>query len=396
MYPLGLRLSGRRVLVVGGGRVAHRRIPRLLDAGADVLLVSPVAHIALEALADSEALRWERREFTPSDLAGAWLVLAATDDSAVNVEISALAEDARIFCVRADDAAAATAWTPAVGHHDGLTVAAFADNDPRRAAALRDAVVDRWEAGDLTAPRFRPANRPVPGVTLIGGGPGDADLITVAGRRAVRAADVVIADRLAPASLLEDLADDVEIIDAAKIPYGRQLDQDSIIEVMVDRALAGKSVARLKGGDGFVFGRGGEELDAATAAGIPVRVIPGVSSALAAPALVGVPVTERGVVHDFTVVSGHLAPDDPGSLVDWDRLAAGRGTVVLLMAVRHLAAIAARLIAAGRDAETPAVAIMDAATPRQREVRVGLADLPDAGITSPAVIVIGEVARTGR
>ncbi|MFD0560359.1 uroporphyrin-III C-methyltransferase/precorrin-2 dehydrogenase/sirohydrochlorin ferrochelatase [Stackebrandtia endophytica] len=393
MYPLGLRLVGRRVLVVGGGRVAHRRIPRLLEAGADVVLVSPAAHIALEALADAEALRWHRREFTPSDLAGAWLVLAATDDSGVNSEISALAEDARIFCVRSDDASAATAWTPAVGRHDGLTVATFADNDPRRAAALRDAVADRWEAGDLVAPRFRPAAQPVPAVTLIGGGPGDADLITVAGRRAVRAADVVIADRLAPAALLEDLPDEVEIIDAAKIPYGRQLDQDRIIELMIERALAGKAVARLKGGDGFVFGRGGEELDAATAAGIAVRVIPGVSSALAAPALVGVPVTERGVVHDFTVISGHLAPDDPGTLVDWDRLAAGRGTLVLLMGVRHLAAIAARLIAGGRDAETPVVAVMDAASARQREVRARLADVADADITSPAVIVIGEVAR---
>ncbi|GAA4900263.1 uroporphyrinogen-III C-methyltransferase [Stackebrandtia albiflava] len=392
MYPLGLRLTGRRVLMAGGGRVALRRVPRLLEAGADVLLVAPHAHTSLQALAESGALRWERRGFTPSDLAGAWLAVVATDDPEVNEEISSLAEDARIFCVRADDAAAASAWTPAVTRHDRLTVAAFADGDPRRAAALRDGIAARWEAGELTAPRFRRSG-PTGEVTLVGGGPGDPDLITVAGRRALRTADVVIADRLAPGELLEDLADDVEVVDAAKIPYGRQLDQAEIIRVMLDRAAAGKRVVRLKGGDGFVFGRGGEEMDAAVAAGIPVRVVPGVSSALAAPALVGVPVTERGLVHEFTVVSGHLAPDDPGSLVDWDRLGAGSGTIVLLMAVRRLGAIAARLVEAGRDPGTPVVAVMDAASARQREWRGTLADLPDPGVTSPAVVVVGEVAR---
>lgn len=373
--------------------MAHRRVPRLLAAGAEVVVVSPTVHTSLEAMAEAGTVRWEARKFTPSDLAGSWLVLAASDDRRVNSEISELAEDARIFCVRSDDAAAATAWTPAVAGNDDLTVATFAGSDPRRSVALRDAIVDRWEAGDLVAPRFRPPREPGPGIVLIGGGPGDADLITVGGRRALRAADVVIADRLAPAALLEDLGEDVEIIDAAKIPYGRQLDQDRIIELMLGRARAGKYVARLKGGDGFVFGRGGEELDAATAAGLSVRIIPGVSSALAAPALVGVPVTERGVVHDFTVISGHLAPDDPGGLVDWDGIGSGTGTLILLMAVRHLAAITARLVAAGRDPDTPTVAIMDASTSRQRETRARLADIAEANVTSPAVVVIGEVAR---
>ncbi|MGH8795041.1 MAG: precorrin-2 dehydrogenase/sirohydrochlorin ferrochelatase family protein, partial [Stackebrandtia sp.] len=131
MYPMGLHLDGRRVLVVGGGNVAHRRVPRLVDEGADVFLVAPRVHTSLRGMAEAGHVRWEAREFHPGDVAGAWLVLAAADDPAVNAEVSALAEAAHTFCVRADDASAATAWTPAVTENDGLTVAAFADVDPR-------------------------------------------------------------------------------------------------------------------------------------------------------------------------------------------------------------------------------------------------------------------------
>ncbi|ADD44306.1 uroporphyrinogen-III C-methyltransferase [Stackebrandtia nassauensis] len=392
MYPLGLRLDRRRVLVVGAGNLAHRRVPRLLDAGADVLLVSPHARDSLRAMASEHRLRWEERRFQASDLDGAWLVLAATDDPAVNAEISALAEEARVFCVRADDREAATAWTPAVGQHEELTFAAFAGGDPRRAAALRDRLLELAATGEVSPPRFRGSGT-IPGVALVGAGPGDPDLITVAGRAALAQADVVIADRLAPARLLEELRDETELIDAAKIPYGRQREQDEIIALMLERAKNGKFVVRLKGGDGFVFGRGGEELDACAAAGIPVRVIPGVTSAIAGPALASIPVTERGLVHEFTIVSGHVAPGDPTSLTNWDALARLRGTVVVLMGVRHRGAIAAALIAGGRDAGTPAAVVMDASTPRQREVRTTLAELGDVEVTSPAVLVIGEVTR---
>lgn len=343
-------------------------------------------------MASEHRLRWEERRFQASDLDGAWLVLAATDDAAVNAEISALAEEARIFCVRADDREAATAWTPAVGQHEELTFAAFAGGDPRRAAALRDRLLELAATGAVSPPRFRGTGT-IPGVALVGAGPGDPDLITVAGRAALAQADVVIADRLAPARLLEELREETELIDAAKIPYGRQREQDEIIALMLEHAKNGKFVVRLKGGDGFVFGRGGEELDACAAAGVPVRVIPGVTSAIAGPALASIPVTERGLVHEFTIVSGHVAPGDPTSLTDWDALARLRGTVVVLMGVRHRGAIAAALIAGGRDAGTPAAVVMDASTPRQRELRTTLAELGDVGVTSPAVLVIGEVTR---
>ncbi|HEX3614645.1 MAG TPA: uroporphyrinogen-III C-methyltransferase [Sporichthyaceae bacterium] len=395
-YPVGLRLAGRRVLVVGGGQVAQRRLPNLLDAHADVLLVSPDVRPAIEALHDHGRLRWERRPYAPSDLDGAWYALALTADPEVNAAVAADAESARIFCVRADDASDATAWTAASGRHDGLTVAVLAGRRPRRAAAVRDALLAGLREGAvvLDAPDDKPA-----GVALVGGGPGDPDLITVRGRQLLAQADVVVTDRLGPSSLLSELSPNVEVIDAAKIPYGRFMAQQAINEVLIDRARAGKFVVRLKGGDPYVFGRGHEELLALTAAGIPCSVVPGVTSAISVPALAGIPVTHRGVAHEFTVASGHIGPDDPNSLTDWQALARLPGTLVLLMAVDKLGAIAAALIEHGRDPATPAAAVQNGSTDAQRIVRAPLSGIAaavhEAGVRPPAVIVIGAVVAVG-
>ena len=159
-------------------------------------------------------------------------------------------------------------------------------------------------------------------MTLVGGGPGDPDLISIAGRKALMEADVVVADRLAPRELLGELPPDVELIDVAKLPRGRSAQQAEINRLIVDRALAGKRVARFKGGDNFVFGRGFEEVIACREAGVPVTVIPGLTSPVAVPAVAGIPVTHRGVAHEFTVISGHLPPGDPESLTDWDAVGA--------------------------------------------------------------------------
>jgi uroporphyrin-III C-methyltransferase/precorrin-2 dehydrogenase/sirohydrochlorin ferrochelatase len=321
--------------------------------------------------------------------------VAATDDHAVNEAVAAEAELARVFCSRADDAATSTAWTPAVGSHAGVTVSVLgADTaDPRRSAAVRDAVVEGLREGTLAAPRFRGR---APGVALVGGGPGDPDLITVRGRRLLAEADVVVADRLAPLGLLDELPADVEIVDASKIPYGRSMAQEEINRILVDRAKAGKFVVRLKGGDPFVFGRGYEEIIACAEADVPVTVVPGLTSAVSVPALAGVPVTHRGVAHEFTVVSGHVAPDHPKSLVDWDALARLRGTLVLLMAVERLDAIGAALLAGGKDPHTPVVVVQDGSRPGEKVVRTRLeamaADVADAGIAPPAIVVIGPVA----
>jgi uroporphyrin-III C-methyltransferase/precorrin-2 dehydrogenase/sirohydrochlorin ferrochelatase len=232
-------------------------------------------------------------------------------------------------------------------------------------------------------------------VVLVGGGPGDPDLATVAARQALSEADVVVADRLAPRELLGELSPDVELIDVAKLPRGRSAAQEEINRVLVDRARAGKRVVRFKGGDPFVFGRGYEEALACAEAGVACTVVPGISSAISVPALAGIPVTHRGVAHEFTVVSGHLPPDHPDSLVDWDGLAKLRGTVVLLMAVQNVPAIAARLVAGGRRPGTPVAVVADGSMATQRTLWTTLAevagDLDRSGLRAPAVVVVGEV-----
>ncbi|MPZ94122.1 MAG: uroporphyrinogen-III C-methyltransferase [Propionibacteriales bacterium] len=391
-YPAGLFLSGRRVVVVGGGHVAQRRAPGLLAADADVVVVSPVITPALEGMSSAGELTWLPRGFVDDDLDDTWYVIAATDDPEVNAAISLAAEKRRIFCVRSDDGTQATAWTPAVGRHGEVTIAVLGNRTPRRSAALRDAVMDALNDGTITAIDHWGA---APGVTLVGGGPGDPELLTAAARRALHEADVVVADRLAPREVLDELPPDVEVIDAAKLPRGRAAAQSEINRVLVERAKAGQRVVRFKGGDSFVFGRGFEEALACAAADVPWRVVPGVTSAISVPARAGIPVTHRGVAHEFTVVSGHLPPGHPDSLVDWAALARLRGTLVLMMAVDNLSAIAAALLAEGRAAATPAAVIQEGTMPTERTLystldQVG-ADVAAAGIRAPAVVVVGDV-----
>ncbi|MEV1170316.1 uroporphyrinogen-III C-methyltransferase [Nonomuraea sp. NPDC049784] len=396
-YLLGLRLSGRRVLVVGGGRVAQRRVPALLEAGAEVTVVSPGVTPALDDLIAAGRVTWHARPYEVGDCDGAWLVQACTDDRSVNTAVAAEAEAKRVWCVRADDKDASAAWTPATGRVDEISVAVTAGGDPRRAAGIRDAVVGALRDGTVDARRNR--TKPV-GVALVGGGPGDPGLITVRGRQLLAQADVVVADRLAPRALLDELAPDVELIDAAKVPYGRSLSQETINELLIDRARQGKFVVRLKGGDPFVFGRGGEEMIACARSGIPVLVVPGITSAVAVPASAGVPVTHRGVSQEFHVISVHVAPDDPKSTVDWPALARSQGTLVLLMAVERLAKVAEALLRDGRSPDTPAMVVQDGTLPTQRAVIASLSTVADrvsaAGIRPPAIVIVGDVVRVGQ
>ncbi|WP_457192276.1 uroporphyrinogen-III C-methyltransferase [Nocardioides sp. P5_E3] len=394
-YLAGLVLTGRKVVVVGGGHVAQRRVSGLLGAGADVTVVSLDVTPALEGLQGELTL--VLREFTETDLDGAWYVVAATDDPAVNARVVTAADARHTFCVRADDALGGTAWTPAVGHHGTVTVGVLGNREPRKSAALRDDIVTALRDGHLAASDALDRS---PGVVLVGGGPGEPELVTVAARHALASADVVVADRLAPRELLDELGPHVELIDVAKLPRGRSASQQTINEVIVDRARAGKRVVRFKGGDNFVFGRGFEELLACAAADVPVTVVPGLSSAIAVPARVGIPVTHRGVAHEFTVISGHLPPGHPDSLVAWDAVAGLRGTLVLLMAVDNAPAIAEALLAGGRDAATPVAVIVDGTMPTERTVLSTLgtlaADLAAHRVVPPAIIVVGEVVAVAR
>jgi uroporphyrin-III C-methyltransferase / precorrin-2 dehydrogenase / sirohydrochlorin ferrochelatase len=393
-YLAGLRLEGKKVVVVGGGSVAQRRLPLLIASRADVHVITRSATPAVEALSQQRpGISLVLREYRDGDLDGAWYAIAATDDPEVNAAIVADAEARRVFCVRADIARDGTAVTPASFEYEGLAVGVLAGGEHRRSAAIRSAIHEALQQGIITAETPGVLHG---GVALVGGGPGDPELITVRGRRLLAQADVVVADRLAPPELLAELAPHVEVIDAAKIPYGRAMAQDAINALLIERAREGKFVVRLKGGDPFVFARGYEEVLACADAGIPVTVVPGVTSAIAVPALAGVPVTHRSVTHEFVVVSGHVAPGDPESLVNWNALAAMSGTIVLMMAVERIELFADVLLKGGRPAETPVLVVQQGTTSAERTVRTTLADAPkrirEDGVRPPAIVVIGAVA----
>lgn len=234
-------------------------------------------------------------------------------------------------------------------------------------------------------------------VTLVGGGPGAWDLMTIRGQRALQQADVILTDHLGPAHELDELCDTTskEIIDVSKLPYGRQVTQEKTNELIVTHALAGRKVVRLKGGDPYVFGRGFEELTVCREHDIPCEVVPGVTSAVSVPAAADVPITQRGMVHSFTVVSGHLPPGHPSSLVNWQAVARSGGTISVIMGVKNAPAIAEALQEA-LPADTPAVVIQEGTTEAQRAVRCTLgtlaATMAEHNIGAPAVYVIGEVA----
>lgn len=397
MYPLVLRLAGRRVVVVGGGAVAARRLPALLEADAVVRVIDPAPEPAVERWVEQtqgEQIELIRRSYADGDLEGAWLVHACTDVPAVNAAVAAEADRCGIWCIRADDGAASTAVTPASGTVDGLSVAVTAGGDPRRARDVRDSVLSGLRDGSLTAPRHRGKRG---SVALVGGGPGDPDLLTLRAARLLRQADVIVTDRLGPRATLDELAPGVEVVDVGKVPRGPGARQEEINRILVERATAGQFVVRLKGGDPFIFGRGGEELLACAEAGIECSVVPGISSSIAVPELAGIPLTHRGVAQEFIVASGHLPPGHPGTTVDWQHLGRTDATLVLLMAVDNLPHITAALLAGGRSPDTPVACVQDGAMPDERVLVADLATVADAaretGLAAPAVVVVGEVVR---
>lgn len=410
-YPLLLDLTDRPVLVVGGGPVAARRLAGLLVAGADVTVVAPHACEDVADLAGAGAITWLPREARSADLAGGpsspgrwWLVVTATGDLDTDAAVAAEAERLGIWCVRSDRADASSAHVPAVAHGpDGVQVAVSGGGDPGRARAIRDAISDLLDTGRLPlrptrggrAPRSTPAGAPPSGggrVVLVGGGPGDPRLLTVAGRQWLARADVVVTDRLGPVDVLAELSPDVEVIDVGKSAGNHPIPQDEINRILVDRARAGRTVVRLKGGDPFLLGRGGEEAGHCLAHGVEVEVVPGVTSAVAVPAAAGIPVTHRGITSALVIASGHAGAANALAAA---RSAPADATLVLLMGLSALARTAAELIAAGRDARTPVAVISNGWTPRQRTVTATLATIAEAvrtaALPGPAVTVVGEV-----
>jgi uroporphyrin-III C-methyltransferase / precorrin-2 dehydrogenase / sirohydrochlorin ferrochelatase len=390
-YPLFLQLAGRPVLVVGGGPVAARRASRLHDSGAKVRVVSPWAVEDIRDSAGRGELVWHEREFEDHDLADAWLVHACTGDTATDDRVVELADERRVWSIRADDAGRSPAWTAATARTvDGIQFAVNGGRDPGRAVALRDAISDLAAAGGLPIRRRRAA---AGRVFLVGAGPGDPDLLTVRARRLLSLADVVVTDRLAPVAALRSLPESVQVVDVGKAPGRHALPQDEINALLVEQARLGRVVVRLKGGDPFVLGRGGEEALACVRAGVAVEVVPGVTSAVSVPAAAGIPVTHRGLSTATLILSAH---DGATDVIRRAGAAPAETTLVLMMGVRHLAETAAALVTAGRDPETPVAIVADGWTTHQQVVTGSLATIAVAaeasGIGSPAVIVIGAVA----
>ena len=343
-----VEVAGCRVLVCGAGATALAPITGLLDSGALVTVFGTDVSATVSDLGSRGLITLVRRPPVADDLGPAALLVTATGDPDQDQQARELAR-----------------------RHGVLATASSGSAEPT-----------------LRSDHGR--------VILVGGGPGDPGLLTLAGLDAIRHAEVIVSDRLAPLAVLDQARPDAVIIDVAKIPRGEFTPQERINELLVEHARTGATVVRLKGGDNFVFGRGGEEWQACAAAGIPVTVIPGVSSAIAGPALAGIPLTHRQLTQGFTVISGHAAPDDPASTLDWSALARANTTLVIMMGVAKLGAIAAKLITEGLDASTPAMTVADAGLPSQRAVRGTLADITELGLRAkikpPAITVIGAVA----
>lgn len=395
MSLVALDLQGRLVVMAGGGAVSARRARAYADDGADVLVVAPELCADLAALVAQDLVRHRAERIRPDHLDGAWLAHTATGDPDVDLRVAAWAQARRLWCVNASSGSRGSARTVATARAGELRIGVSSTGgaDPRRAGEVARALADHVHGGGIDLRRRRPGGEGR--VVLVGGGPGDPELLTVRGRRALAEADVVVVDRLGARGVLDELADGVEVIEVGKRPGSHPVPQEEINRILVQRARAGAVVVRLKGGDPYVFGRGGEEHIACATAGVRVETVPGISTAIAVPAAAGIPVTHRGVARAFTVVTGHEALA-PGVL---ELMRTGDTTVVVLMGVATLARMADAALALGVDAALPVAIVEEGTTARQRVVRGPLGGIAriaeEAGVASPAVIVVGEVARFG-
>lgn len=391
--PVVLDLTGRLVVAVGGGPVSARRVRAFLDEGAVVRVVAPWLCEDLRDLVADDRVEWLQRDYAgPADLDGAWFAHTATGEPSVDREVAADAETLRVWCVDATDAAGTTASVAArtdVTTPDGrVTVSAYAAGDPGLAVTVRDGVERALVSGALDLRRTRTHGRRG-WVALVGGGPGADGLLTTRGHELLASADVVVVDRLAPRAVVDRLPASVRVVDVGKTPGHHPVPQSRINDILVEEAERGLGVVRLKGGDPYVLGRGGEEREACEAHGIPVEVVPGVTSAVSVPAAAGIPVTHRGVARGFTVVTGH---DDIPALPT-----GGDHTLILLMGVTRLRRTMDLLVAHGRSADCPVAIVERGFMPTQRTTLGTVATIAGlaaaAAVEAPAVIVVGDVVR---
>ncbi|GAA6525933.1 uroporphyrinogen-III C-methyltransferase [Intrasporangium sp. DVR] len=393
--PLVVDLSGRLVVAVGGGPVSARRVRAFAQEGAVVRVIAPWVCEDLRDLVIDGAVEWQAREYAgATDLEGAWLVHTAAGEPHVDRQVAGDAEGLRIWCVDATEASATAVSVPARADvttaHGRVTISTYAAGDPGLATSLRDGVADAVTQGRLDLRRTR-EHRSAGWVALVGGGPGVDGLLTARGHQLLRSADVVVVDRLAPRAVVERLPASVRVIDVGKTPGHHAVPQWRINEILVEEAGRGLGVVRLKGGDPYVLGRGGEERHACEAAGVAVEVVPGVTSAVSVPAAAGIPVTHRGVARGFTVVTGHESV--PGLPTGGDH------TLVLLMGVSLLEETMGALVAQGRSPDCPVAIVERGFSPTQRTTVGTLSTIAELArersVESPAVIVVGDVVRLG-
>jgi len=445
LFPVFLDLAGRRVLLVGGGVVARRKAEALLEAGADLVVGAPELVPELAQAASAGRLTHWCGRFDPTWLDGAWLVIAATDDAEINAAVAREAEARRIWVNVVDDAPRCSFQVPARVERGPLQVAIssrgaapmlarwlretletqldpglgalaewlgskrevlrqrYPDTARRRQvieALLRGPAADALRSGQLAEAELIFASalaadpQPRGRVILVGAGPGDPGLLTLRGLRALNQADVVLHDRLVSAEVLALCRRDAERIEVAKEAGTHHTTQQRIHELLIEHARAGKTVVRLKGGDPFVFGRGGEELEALRALGIPYEVVPGITAAVACGAYTGIPLTHRDHAQSVRLVTAHCR--NSIDTLDWTALAQERQTLAVYMGAQGLDTIRDRLIAHGRSPATPFALVENGSRPEQRVVLGQLDQLPERAraeqVRSPALLILGEVA----
>ncbi|HKE48348.1 MAG TPA: siroheme synthase CysG [Rhodanobacteraceae bacterium] len=443
LYPLFADLRDRAVLVVGGGAVALRKVAALAKCGARVQVCAPAFGAALRGRGDVVLIE---RAYDAALLDGAWLVVAATDDARLNAQVAADAAARRLFVNVVDDAALSTFHVPAIIDRSPLVVAissggaapmlarvvrerlerlldhtlgplaallarhreAISAARPRlasrrrfyteqiegRVAALLRAARPRAAETALRSALARRAVEPRGEVVLVGAGPGDPGLLTLHALRALNEADVILHDRLVGPEILELARRDAACIDVGKRAGDHAGGQARIHALMLEHARAGRRVVRLKGGDPFVFGRGGEEIEFLRGHGIGYRVVPGITAALACAAYSGVPLTHRDHAQSVLLVTAHGA--ESLDALDWRSLAAARQTLAIYMGVGELAVMQQRLIGHGRASETPFALVENGSLPQQRVIRGRLDELAERAraeaVQAPALLIVGEVA----
>jgi uroporphyrin-III C-methyltransferase/precorrin-2 dehydrogenase/sirohydrochlorin ferrochelatase len=445
--PVFLNVRGQTVLVVGGGEVATRKAGLLLDAGAKVGVVAPELCQTLQVQAEEGRIQWRRGRFAPGDLDGRVLVIAATDDAEVNRDVSQLAKKRGIPVNVVDSPELCSFVMPSIIDRSPVQIAvstggtspvlarllrmrleaAIPSTYGRLAAMVekyRNAVKERfkdvnarrvfWEGvlqgriaelvfsgKDEDAERSlqkavaEGEDRNVGEVYLVGGGPGDPDLLTFRALRLMQQADVVVYDRLVSEAVLNLCRRDAERIYVGKERDNHAVPQEQINQLLVDLAKQGKRVCRLKGGDPFVFGRGGEEIETLMANGVTFQVVPGITAALGTAAYAGIPLTHRDHSQAVVFVTGHLK--DGTMNLNWKSLAAPNQTVVFYMGLKGLPVICDNLTAQGLPGDTPIALVQQATTPRQRVFTGTLASINQevAGkeIQAPTLIVVGHVVK---